>query len=187
MTMKTALSPEQGADLLNTLKNRFEKNMNRHKGLEWAPVQARLEANPGKLWSLREMENTGGEPDVVGQDTATGEYIFFDCAAESPNGRRSVCYDRDGLESRKEHRPENNALDMAAAMGIEILTEEQYRALQQLGKFDTKTSSWIQTPSRIRKLGGALFCDFRYDTVFVYHNGAPSYYAARGFRGSLRV
>lgn len=187
MTMKTVLSPEQGADLLNTLKNRFEKNMTRHKGLEWAPVQARLEANPGKLWSLREMENTGGEPDVVGQDTATGEYIFFDCAAESPNGRRSVCYDQDGLESRKEHRPENNALDMAAAMGIEILTEEQYRALQQLGKFDTKTSSWIQTPSRIRKLGGALFCDFRYDTVFVYHNGAPSYYAARGFRGALRV
>lgn len=185
--MKTVLSPEQGADLLNTLKNRFEKNMTRHKGLEWAPVQARLEANPGKLWSLREMENTGGEPDVVGQDTATGEYIFFDCAAESPNGRRSVCYDQDGLESRKEHRPENNALDMAAAMGIEILTEEQYRALQQLGKFDTKTSSWIQTPSRIRKLGGALFCDFRYDTVFVYHNGAPSYYAARGFRGALRV
>lgn len=185
--MKTVLSPEQGADLLNTLKTRFEKNMNRHKGLEWAPVQARLEANPGKLWSLREMENTGGEPDVVGQDTATGEYIFFDCAAESPNGRRSVCYDQDGLESRKEHRPENNALDMAAAMGIEILTEEQYRALQQLGKFDTKTSSWIQTPSRIRKLGGALFCDFRYDTVFVYHNGAPSYYAARGFRGALRV
>lgn len=185
--MKTALSPEQGTGLLNTLKTRFEKNMNRHKGLEWGPVQARLEANPEKLWSLREMEYTGGEPDVVGQDTATGEYIFFDCAAESPNGRRSVCYDRDGLEARKEHRPENSALDMAAAMGIEILTEAQYRALQQLGKFDTKTSSWIQTPSRIRKLGGALFCDFRYDTVFVYHNGAPSYYAARGFRGSLRV
>lgn len=186
-TMKTALSPEQGADLLKTLKVRFEKNMRRHKGLEWAQVQAKLEAKPEKLWSLGEMESTGGEPDVVGQDTATGEYIFFDCSAESPKGRRSVCYDREGQESRKEHSPENNAIDMAAAMGIEILTEEQYRTLQQLGNFDAKTSSWIRTPSGIRKLGGALFCDFRYDTVFVYHNGAPSYYAARGFRGSLRV
>lgn len=186
-TMKTALSPDEGADLLKTLKNRFEKNMNRHKGLEWAPVQARLEANPEKLWSLREMEYTGGEPDVVGLDTATGEYIFFDCAAESPKGRRSACYDREAQESRKEYPPENNAVDMAAAMCIEILTEAQYRTLQQLGKFDTKTSSWIQTPSHIRKLGGALFCDFRYDTVFIYHNGAPSYYAARGFRGALRV
>lgn len=187
MLNKKELSPEQGADLLKTLKARFEKNLNRHKGLEWTQIRARLEENPDKMWSLQEMESTGGEPDVVGQDTTTGEYIFFDCSAESPQGRRSVCYDREGQESRKEHRPENNSIDMAAAMGIEILTEEQYRALQQLGKFDTKTSSWIQTPSGIRKLGGALFCDFRYGNVFVYHNGAPSYYAARGFRGSLRV
>ena len=161
--------------------------MNRHQGLEWAAVQAKLEANPEKLWSLSEMERTGGEPDVVGHDKKTGEYIFYDCSAESPNGRRSVCYDRAALESRKANKPENNAVDMAAAMGIELLTEEQYRALQKLGDFDTKTSSWVNTPADIRKLGGALFCDRRYDPVFVYHNGAESYYAARGFRGSLRV
>lgn len=181
------IKEEQREELLKTLKARFEKNKNRHKGLEWAKVQAKLEANPEKLWSLHEMERTGGEPDVVGSDDKTGEYIFYDCSAESPKDRRSACYDREALESRKEHRPENNALDMAAAMGIEILTEEQYRELQKLGKFDLKTSSWVKTPPEIRKLGGALFCDRRYDHVFVYHNGASSYYAARGFRGSLRV
>jgi len=184
---KKELSPEQREELLGALKARFEKNMNRHKGLEWAKVRAKLEANPEKLWSLNEMEGTGGEPDVVGYDKKTGEYIFYDCSAESPKGRRSVCYDREGQESRKEHKPENNAIDMAAAMGIELLTEEQYRELQKLGNFDTKTSSWVKTPSDIRKLGGALFADRRYNTVFVYHNSAPSYYAARGFRGSLRV
>ena len=161
--------------------------MNRHKGLEWAKAQAKLEVNAEKLWSLNEMERTGGEPDAVGHDKKTGEYIFYDCSAESPKGRRSVCYDREALESRKEHKPEDSAIDMAAAMGIELLTEEQYRELQKLGNFDTKTSSWVKTPSDIRKLGGALFCDRRYDTVFVYHNGAESYYAARAFRGSLRV
>ncbi|HET8635245.1 MAG TPA: DUF4256 domain-containing protein [Acidobacteriaceae bacterium] len=169
------------------LKARFEKNKNRHKGLEWAKVRARLEANPEKLWSLSEMEKTGGEPDVVGLDKKTGEYIFYDCSAESPKGRRSVCYDREALDARKEFKPKNSAVEMAAEMGIELLTEEQYRELQQLGKFDTKTSSWVRTPPAIRKLGGAVFCDRRYDTVFLYHNGAESYYAARGFRGSLRV
>lgn len=181
------MKAQQRDELLKALKTRFEKNMNRHKGLEWAKVQARLEANPEKLRSLHEMERTGGEPDVVGHDKGTGEYIFYDCSAESPKGRRSICYDREALESRKEHQPENNALDMAAAMGIELLTEEQYRELQKLGDFDTKTSSWVKTPSDIRELGGALFCDRRYGHVFVYHNGAQSYYAARGFRGSLRV
>jgi Protein of unknown function (DUF4256) len=181
------VSPEQREKLLRALKARFEKNMNRHKGLEWTKVQARLEANAEKLWSLNEMERTGGEPDVVGHDKKTGEYIFFDCSAESPKGRRSLCYDREALESRKEHKPEDNAIDIATAMGIELLTEEQYRELQKLGNFDTKTSSWVKTPSAIRKLGGALFCDRRYDNVFVYHNGAESYYAARAFRGSLRV
>jgi hypothetical protein len=184
---KKNLSPEQGEELLRALKARFEKNVNRHKGLEWAQVQAKLEANVEKLWSLHEMERTGGEPDVVGLDTKTGEYIFYDCSAESPKGRRSVCYDREALESRKEHKPKDNAMEMAAAMGIELLTEGQYRELQKLGDFDTKTSSWVKTPSDIRRLGGALFCDRRYDTVFVYHNGAESYYAVRGFRGSLRV
>ena len=174
-------------DVLSALKVRFEKNMNRHKGLEWDKVQAKLEANAEKLWSLNEMERTGGEPDVVGLDKKTGEYIFYDCSEESPKGRRSVCYDREALESRKEHKPANNAIDIAAAMGIELLTEEQYRELQKLGDFDTKTSSWVQTPTDIRELGGALFCDRRYDHVFVYHNGAESYYAARAFRGSLRV
>ena len=181
------MKAKQREELLKALRARFEKNMNRHKGLEWAKVQARLEANTEKLWSLDEMERTGGEPDVVGHDKKTGEYIFFDCSAESPQGRRSVCYDREGLESRKEHKPENNAIDMAAAMGIEMLTEEQYRELQQLGNFDTKTSSWVQTPASIRKLGGALFGDYRYGQVFFYHNGAQSYYGVRGFRGSLRV
>ncbi|CAM3016817.1 DUF4256 domain-containing protein [Paenibacillus sediminis] len=185
--MSMELSSEQREELLRTLKARFEKNLNRHKGLEWAELQARLEANTAKLWSLNEMERTGGEPDVVGYDNKTGEYIFYDCSAESPKGRRSVCYDREALESRKEHKPDNNAMDMAADMGIELLTEEQYRELQQHGNFDMKTSSWVQTPARIRRLGGALFCDRRYDTVFVYHNGAESYYAARGFRGSLKV
>jgi len=184
---KKDLSLGQGEKLLRTLKARFEKNMNRHKDLEWAQVQAKLEANARKQWSLSEMERTGGEPDVVGHDKKTGEYIFCDCSAESPKGRRSVCYDREALESRKEHKPEDSAIDMAAAMGIELLTEEQYRELQKLGNFDTKTSSWVKTPSDIRKLGGALFCDRRYDTVFVYHNGAESYYGARAFRGSLRV
>ncbi|WP_372814484.1 DUF4256 domain-containing protein [Paenibacillus sp.] len=185
--MSMELSSEQREELLRTLKARFEKNLNRHKGLEWAELQARLEANIAKLWSLNEMERTGGEPDVIGYDNKTGEYIFYDCSSESPKGRRSVCYDREALESRKEHKPDNNAIDMAADMGIELLTEEQYRELQQYGNFDMKTSSWVQTPDRIRRLGGALFCDRRYDTVFVYHNGAESYYAARGFRGSLRV
>ena len=184
---KKDLSPEQREKLLRTLKARFEKNMNRHKDLEWARVEAKLEANAEKLWSLYEMERTGGEPDVVGHDKKTGEYTFYDCTAESPKGRRSVCYDREALESRKENKPEDAATDMAAAMSIELLTEEQYRELQKLGNFDTKTSSWVKTPSDIRKLGGALFCDRRYDTVFVYHNGAESYYAGRAFRGSLRV
>ncbi|MSQ15661.1 MAG: DUF4256 domain-containing protein [Dehalococcoidia bacterium] len=184
---KKELSPEQREELLRTLKARFEKNMRRHKGLDWAKVQARQEANTEKLWSLNEMERTGGEPDLVGHDKKTGDYIFYDCSAESPKGRRSVCYDREGQESRKENKPEHNAIDMAVAMGIEPLTEEQYRKLQKLGNFDTKTSSWVKTPSEIRQLGGALFADFRYGTVFVYHNGAPSYYAARSFRGSLRV
>jgi hypothetical protein len=184
---KKTLSPEQRDKLLRTLKVRFEKSMNRHKGLEWAKVQARLNTAVEKLWSLNEMERTGGEPDVVGHDKKTGEYIFYDCSAESPKGRRSLCFDRQALESRKEHKPKNNAIDMAAAMGIELLTEEQYRELQQLGSFDLKTSSWVQTPADIRKLGGALFCDRRFETVFVYHNGAESYYAARGFRGSLKV
>ena len=184
---KKKLSPEQGAELLSALKARFEKQTNLHKGLEWEKVQARLETNPEKLWSLNEMEITGGEPDVVGFDKKRDEYIFYDCAAESPKGRRSVCYDRQALESRKENKPKNNAIDMAATMGIELLTEEQYRELQELGEFDAKTSSWVQTPAEIRKLGGALFCDRRYDHVFVYHNGAESYYSARGFRGSLRL
>ena len=181
------LSAKQREELLATLKTRSEKNMNRHKGLEWATVQAKLEANSEKLWSLNEMETTGGEPDVVGFDKKTGEYIFYDCAAESPKGRRSLCYDREALDARKEHKPKDNAMDVAAAMGVELLTEEQYRELQKLGEFDTKTSSWVKTPAEIRKLGGALFCDRRYDTVFLYHNGADSYYAARGFRGLLRV
>lgn len=181
------LKAKQREELFGALKTRFEKNLNRHQGIEWAKVQAKLEANPEKLWSLNEMEATGGEPDVVGFDKKSGEYIFYDCSAESPKGRRSVCYDREALEARKEHKPANNALDMAAAMGIELLTESQYRELQKLGYFDLKTSSWVKTPAEIRKLGGALFCDRRYDTVFVYHNGADSYYAARGFRGSLRV
>ena len=184
--IKKKLSPQQSEELLKALQARFEKNMNRHKGLEWTKVQAILEANTKKLWSLNEMEITGGEPDVVGHNKKTGEYIFYDCSAESPN-RRSFCYDREALESRKENKPKNSAIDMAEAMGIKLLTEEQYRELQQLGNFDTKTSSWIQTPADIRKLGGALFCDRRYNTVFLYHNGAESYYAARGFRGSLRV
>jgi hypothetical protein len=184
---KKKLSREQQEELLRALKARFEKNMNRHKGLEWAKVKAKLVANTKKLWSLNEMERTGGEPDVIGLDKKTGEYIFFDCSVESPKGRRSICYDHEGLESRKEHKPEDNAIDMAAAMGIELLTEEQYREMQKLGNYDTKTSSWVKTPSDIRKLGGALFADFRYGNVFVYHNGAQSYYAVRGFRGSLRI
>jgi hypothetical protein len=184
---KKELSPEQREELIRALKARFVKNMNRHNGLEWAKVQAKLEANTEKLWSLNEMERTGGEPDVVGHDKKTGEYIIYDCSAESPKDRRSVCYDREGLESRKEHKPENNAIDLAAAMGIELLTEEQYRALQKLGNFDSKTSSWVKTPYEIRKLGGALFCDRRFDHVFIYHNGAESYYGVRGFRGWLRV
>jgi hypothetical protein len=181
------LSKQQHEELLKALQSRFEKNMNRHKGLEWAKVQAKLDAQMEKLWSLNEMERTGGEPDVVGHDKKTGEYVFYDCSIESPTGRRSLCYDREALESRKEHKPKHNAADMAASMGIELLTEEQYRELQTLGKFDTKTSSWVKTPSDIRQLGGAIFCDRRYNTVFVYHNGADSYYAARGFRGWLRV
>ncbi|HTP44278.1 MAG TPA: DUF4256 domain-containing protein [Candidatus Acidoferrum sp.] len=183
----TALSRKQHEELLAALKARFEKNKDRHKGLQWAQVQRKLEANPQKLWSLHEMERTGGEPDVVGHDMKTGEYIFYDCSPESPKGRRSLCYDRAALQSRKEFKPKNNALDSASAMGIELLSEEQYRELQKLGEFDSKTSSWVNTPSAIRKLGGALFCDRRFDTVFVYHNGAESYYAARGFRGWLRV
>jgi len=182
-----SLSPEQHTALLSTLQARFEQHMPRHPGLAWADVQAKLAANPDKLWSLHAMEGTGGEPDVVGYDQATGEYIFYDCAAESPSGRRNVCYDQAGLMSRKENRPEHNALDMAAGMGIALLTEAQYRELQTLGEFDTKTSSWLTTPAAIRKLGGALFGDRRYDHVFIYHNGAQSYYAARGFRGALRV
>jgi hypothetical protein len=184
---KKDLSSEQREELLRALKARFEKNMDRHRGLEWAQVQAKLEANTEKLWSLNEMERTGGEPDVVSHDRKTGDYIFYDCSAESPKGRRSLCYDRAALESRKENKPKDNAMDVAAGMGIELLTEEQYRELQKLGNFDTKTSSWVKTPSNIRKLGGALFCDRRYDAVFVYHNGAESYYAARAFRSSLRV
>jgi hypothetical protein len=184
---KKELSPEHREELIRTLKARFEKNMNRHKGLEWADVQAKLKANAGKLWSLNEMERTGGEPDVVGHDKKRGEYIFYDCSAETPKNRTSVCYDREGLESRKEHKPKNTALDMAAAMGIELLTEEEYLELQKLGDFDTKTSSWVKTPSDIRELGGALYCDRRYGRVFVGHNGAQSYYSARAFRGSLRV
>ena len=184
---KKDLSPEQREELLRALKARFEKNVHRHKGLEWGKVQAKLEANAEKQWSLNEMERTGGEPDVVGHDKKTGEYIFYDCSADSPKGRRSFCYDREALDSRKENKPKGNAVGMAADMGIELLTEEQYRELQKLGNFDTATSSWVKTPSDIRKLGGALFCDLRYSTVFVYHNGAESYYAARGFRGSLRV
>ena len=184
---KKELSPEQREELLRALQARFEKNMNRHEGLEWAKVKAKLEANTEKLWSLSEMERTGGEPDVVGHDKKTGEYIFFDCSAESPQGRRSFCYDREALDSRKKDKPKNNAIDMAAAMGIELLTEEQYRELQKLGNFDTKTSSWVKAPADMRKLGGALFGDHRFGRVFMYHNGAESYYAARGFRGSLRA
>ena len=187
MGNKKELSPEQSEELIIALKTRFEKNMNLHKGIEWAKVQTKLEANSEKLWSLSEMERTDGEPDVIGYDKETGEYIFCDCSAESPKGRRNVCYDREALESRKEHKPENNAIDMAAAMCIELLTEEQYRELQKLGNFDMKTSSWVKTPADIRKLGGAIFCDRRYDTVFKYHNGAESYYGVRGFRGSLSV
>jgi hypothetical protein len=181
------LSPEQYKELLGVLKARFEKNMNRHQDLEWAKVQAKLEANPDKLWSLSEMESTGGEPDVVDYDKKTGEYIFYDCSAESPKGRRSLCYDRAALEARKEHKPKNNAMDLAASMGIELLNEGQYRELQTLGEFDAKTSSWLKTPAEIRKLGGAIFADYRFGQVFVYHNGAEAYYAARGFRGLLRV
>ncbi|MFC4023261.1 DUF4256 domain-containing protein [Oceanobacillus longus] len=184
---KKELSPEQREELISALKARFEKNMNRHEELEWAKVEAKLIANPDKLWSLHEMERTGGEPDVADHDEKKDEYIFYDCSAESPKGRRSVCYDRAGLESRKKHKPENNAIDMATDMGIELLTEEQYRSLQELENFDMKTSSWVQTPSDIRDLGGALFCDYRFGHVFLYHNGASSYYGVRGFRGSLRV
>jgi hypothetical protein len=184
---KKELSSKQREEFFRTLQARFEKNMNRHKGLEWAKVQAKLEANTEKLWSLSEMERTGGEPDVVGHDKKTGEYVFYDCAAESPKGRRSICYDHEALEARKEHKPADSAMNMAAAMGVELLTEEQYRELQSIGEFDMKTSSWVKTPAAIRKLGGAIFCDRRYNTVFVYHNGAESYYAARGFRGALRV
>ena len=185
--MKNKLSSAARAELLATLQTRFEKNMNRHQGVGWADVLSKLEANGEKLWSLSEMERTGGEPDVVGHDKKTGEYVFVDCSVESPKGRRSVCYDREALESRKEHKPKDSAVDMAAAMGVEILTEEQYRELQKLGEFDGKTSSWVQTPKEIRRLGGGLFCDRRYEQVFVYHNGAESYYAARGFRGMVRV
>ena len=181
------LSPERREELLMALQSRFENNMKRHKGVAWADVRSKLEANPGKLWSLHEMERTGGEPDVIGHDAKTRQYVFYDCSAESPDGRRSFCYDREALDSRKEHKPANSAIEVAGEMGIELLTEEEYRSLQKLGEFDLKTSSWIATPSDIRKLGGALFCDRRYDHVFVYHNGASSYYAARGFRGSLRV
>jgi hypothetical protein len=187
-TMSNAtLSKTQGEALLKALKARFEKNMNRHPGLEWTKVQAKLEANAEKLWSLNEMEKSGGEPDIVGHDKKTGDYIFYDCSAESPKGRRSLCYDREALDSRKENKPKGNAEEMAAAMGVELLTEEQYRDLQKLGEFDTKTSSWVKTPSNVRKLGGALFCDRRFDTVFLYHNGAESYYAARAFRGWIKI
>ncbi len=186
MTNRT-LSKKQTEELIKALRARFEKNMSRHKGLEWAKIQAKLEGNPEKLGALNEMENTGGEPDVVGHDKKTGEYIFYDCSAESPKGRRSICYDLEALDSRKENKPKDSAMGMASAIGIELLTEEQYRELQALGNFDAKTSSWVRTPPAIRKLGGALFCDRRFDTVFLYHNGAESYYAARGFRGSLRV
>ena len=186
-TNKKELPSKQQEELLNVLKSRFEKNMNRHKDIKWSDVQTKLLSNSDKLWSLNEMEKTGGEPDVIGYDKKSNEYIFCDCAVESPTGRRSTCYDKEGQESRKEHKPENNAVDMATSMGIELLTEEQYRDLQQLGKFDAKTSSWIKTPDNIRKLGGALFADYRYGQVFVYHNGAQSYYAARGFRGLLIV
>lgn len=184
---KRELSPAQRTELLGILKARFEKNMKRHKGLDWTKIQARLEANPKKLWSLSIMEESGGEPDVVGQDTATGEYLFYDCSPESPKHRRSVCFDREALESRKEHKPNDNAVDMAEAMGVALLSEKEYRELQKLGEFDLKTSSWVKTPPDIRKLGGALFCDRRYNTVFLYHNGAESYYAARGWRGVLKV
>ena len=184
---KKELSPKQREELFSALKDRFERDLNRHKGLDWVKVQTRLEANAEKLWSLQEMERTGGEPDVVGQDNKSGEYVFYDCSPETPKGRTSVCYDREGLESRKEHKPKNNAIDMAVAMGLELLTEEQYRELQKLGNFDTKTSSWVKTPSEIRKLGGALYCDRRYGRVFVGHNGAQSYYNARAFRGTLRI
>ena len=184
---KKKLSPNQREELLKTLNVRFEQNMNRHKGFEWARVEARLEGNTEKLWSLNEMERTGGEPDVIGRDKKSGEYVFYDCSAESPQGRRSVCYDREALDSRKEHKPKNNAVEMAAAMGVEILSEDQYLELQKLGSFDAKTSSWLKTPSEIRKLGGAIYGDFRYGRVFVGHNGADSYYAARGFRGSLKI
>lgn len=184
---KQKLSAAQRGELLSMLEARFDEHMKRHRGLKWADLQAKLESHPEKLWSLYEMERTGGEPDVIGFDKSTREYIFYDCSSESPNGRRSVCYDRQGLESRKEHKPKNNAVDMAAAMGVELLTEQQYRELQKLGEFDTKTSSWLETPAEMRSLGGALFGDRRYDQVFVYHNGAQSYYAARGFRGVLRV
>lgn len=187
MISKKKLLPQQTQDLLKILKSRFEKNMNRHKGIDWAKVQAKLEASPAKLWTLDEMEITGGEPDVVGYNNSTAEYIFYDCSAETPKGRRSICYDQTALESRKKHKPKDSAMNIAADMGIELLTEAQYRELQQLGEFDLKTSSWVLTPPTIRKLGGALFCDRRYNTVFVYHNGADSYYAARGFRGSLYV
>lgn len=187
MKNKKELPSEQREELLSVLKARFEKNMNRHKGLEWNKVQVKLEDNPEKLWSLSEMEKTGGEPDVVGYDIKTKEYIFYDCSAESPKGRRSICYDREGLESRKENKPEDSAVGMATEMGVELLTEEEYRGLQKLGRFDTKTSSWVKTPADIRKLGGAIFAEYRYGNVFVYHNGAPSYYAVRGFRCSLRV
>ncbi len=184
---KRELSPKRCAEVLRALKERFEKNMDRHEGLEWSKVHARLETSPEKLWSLSQMEETGGEPDVVGYDKKSGEYIFYDCSKESPGGRRSLCYDRQALESRKENKPKDSATDMATAMGVELLTEEQYRELEALGQFDTKTSSWLKTPSEIRKLGGAIFADYRYGQVFVYHNGAESYYAARGFRGCLKV
>ncbi|HEY0669664.1 MAG TPA: DUF4256 domain-containing protein [Sphingobacteriaceae bacterium] len=186
-SIKKELSPDRREELLSILKARFEKNMDRHKALEWSEIQVRLEAHAEKLWSLDDMESTGGEPDVVGYDKTTGEYIFYDCSAESPKGRRSFCYDNDALESRKEHKPENSAVGMAESMGVELLTEDQYRELQELGNFDTKTSSWVKTPAEIRKRGGAIFCDRRYNHVFMYHNGAESYYAARGFRGALRV
>lgn len=184
---KKKLSPEQQEEFLKALKSRFDKNMKRHEGLEWAKVQAKLEASPDKMWSLHEMERTGGEPDVIGHDKKTGEYLFYDCSEESPKGRRSICYDHEALEARKEHKPKDSAVNMAAAIGIDLLTEEQYRDLQKLGQFDTKTSSWVKTPPEVRKLDGALFCDRRFNHVFLYHNGAESYYAARGFRGSLRV